>query len=139
MMTHFKLFSPVINKKIRKYIVLIFMICIGNSCKAQAPVIDSIHQNALETKAKNAAIAAKQTIVHFVMENEEGTYGYAIFIDGNMAYRQPTIPAISGNKGFETVKQAENMAKYVIQKLKNGDNPPSVSPKEVENILSNQH
>ena len=92
-MTQFKLFSPVIIKKILKHIVLIFMICIG----------------------------------------------YAIFIDGNMAYRQPTIPAISGNKGFETVKQAENMAKYVIQKLKNGDNPPSVSPKEVENILSNQH
>ena len=110
-MTHFKLFSPVISKKIRKSIVLIFMICIGNFCYAQVSVIDSVHQNALETKAKNAAIAAKQTIVHFVMENEEGTYGYAIFIDGNMAYRQPTIPAISGNKGFETVKQAENMAK----------------------------
>lgn len=65
---------------------------------------------------------------------EAGGYGYIIKLDGNPYIFQATIPAISGNKGFTNVMDAEKTAGLVAYKLRNHINPPSVSVAELDSL-----
>jgi hypothetical protein len=65
---------------------------------------------------------------------EAGGYGYIIKVDGNAYIFQPTIPAVSGNKGFSSALQAEKTAGLVAYKLRNNINPPSVSLAELDSL-----
>jgi hypothetical protein len=69
-----------------------------------------------------------------VFQNTDSTYGYKVFRNGKAMINQPSIPAVPGNKGFEKIQQAENMAELVIYKLKNNIMPPTVSVAEVDSI-----
>ena len=40
---------------------------------------------------------------------------------------QKNIPAIQGNRGFSTKEKAELMGSFILQKVKNGGFPPTVS------------
>ncbi|MFM2395410.1 MAG: hypothetical protein RLZZ546_3393 [Bacteroidota bacterium] len=97
----------------------------------------SLRIQSLKIKQANVEAAAKATIVHFVMKNEDGSYGYSIFVDGSLTYHQPNIPAISGNKGFVKVDHAEAVAKLAIQKIKEGESPPTLSMEEINTIIYN--
>ena len=119
------------------FIVYLFMSFLTNGQLMPNINADSLAHQAMLTKQANKEQAAKQTITHFVMKNADGTYGYSIFIEGNMTYHQPNIPAMSGNKGFEKVEHAEAVAKLAIQKIKEGESPPTVSVEEVERIIGN--
>ena len=64
-----------------------------------------------------------------------GNYGYQIFnASGKMMINQPTIPAIQGNKGFQTEKDAQTAAEFVIQKIDKGIFPPTFSIAELDSL-----
>jgi hypothetical protein len=64
-----------------------------------------------------------------------GNYGYQIFdATGKMMINQPTIPAIQGNKGFQTEKDAQTAAEFVIQKIDKGIFPPTFSVAELDSL-----
>lgn len=65
---------------------------------------------------------------------QAGGFGYIIKVDGNPYIFQPTIPAISGNKGFQTREDAEKTAGLVAFKLRNNINPPSVTIAELDSL-----
>lgn len=63
-------------------------------------------------------------------------FGYDIFMfNGNSPYvHQPHIPAISGNRGFNTEEQAHKAAELIVYKIKNNIMPPSVTPRELDSL-----
>jgi len=64
-----------------------------------------------------------------------GNYGYQIFdATGKMTINQPTIPAIQGNKGFQTENDAKTAAEFVIQKIDKGIFPPTFSVTELDSL-----
>ncbi len=65
---------------------------------------------------------------------QAGGFGYIIKVDGNPYIFQPTIPAISGNKGFQSAEEAEKTANLVAYKLRNNINPPSVTVAELDSM-----
>jgi hypothetical protein len=47
---------------------------------------------------------------------------------------QPSAPGLPGNEGFKTKADAEKVAKLVIDKIKKGEMPPSVTKEEMEKL-----
>lgn len=76
---------------------------------------------------------ANSTITSEIFEIENG-FGYKIFVDGNLYVEQPTIPAVSGNKGFASKSDAQKTADFAIEKIKQGIIPPTISVEELKNL-----
>jgi len=47
---------------------------------------------------------------------------------------QGSIPGMPGNEGFKSKSSAKKVALLVIEKLKKGEMPPSVTPEELKNL-----
>ena len=76
----------------------------------------------------------RRELTYFIINTPDGKFGYTIFIDGEMYIEQKTIPAVEGNTGFTTKEDAEKVALLVIEKIKIGDLPPSVSVEELKRL-----
>lgn len=68
---------------------------------------------------------------HYQIITINNRYGYDIFHHNKRIIHQPHIPAVSGNTGFINKAEAERTACFVIDKLKKGIIPPSVSQQEL--------
>ena len=51
-----------------------------------------------------------------------------------MLIHQPVIPGLPGNKGFKTKPDAEKVAKLVIEKIRKGQMPPTVTTEEMKKL-----
>ena len=61
-------------------------------------------------------------------------YGYDIYIFKSLNVHQPHIPAINGNRGFDTEVQAHKAAEFIVYKIRNNIMPPSVTPAELDSL-----
>jgi hypothetical protein len=68
------------------------------------------------------------------IENQDATWGYQLLKDGKLMIDQKNIPAIQGNRGFSTKEKAELMGSFILQKVKNGGFPPTVSIEEMDSL-----
>jgi len=80
-----------------------------------------------------SAVAAKN-MTYKIIPAEANTWGYDIYNTGKLFIHQPSIPAMPGNKGFATKAAAEKVAKKVIEKIRKGENPPTVSVEEMKQL-----
>jgi hypothetical protein len=55
-------------------------------------------------------------------------------MEKRLLIHQPSIPGLRGNEGFKTKANAENVAKLVIEKLKKGEMPPTVTIDEMKKL-----
>ena len=49
-------------------------------------------------------------------------FGYDIYMYRSLYVHQPHIPAINGNRGFDTEEQAHKVAEFIVYKIKNNTN-----------------
>jgi len=91
----------------------------------------NFHQEQKEKEIPNSY--TDSSITSEIFETENG-FGYKIFIDGNMYVEQPTIPAVSGNKSFDTEANAQKTADFAIEKIRSGVIPPTISVDELKNL-----
>jgi Domain of unknown function (DUF4907) len=96
---------------------------------------DSIMQAMAKIKAATSQEMQKANIQYFIIKAAENTYGYAIYIDGNMAIQQTTIPSLPGNVGFKDMQTAEKIATLVIKKIREGEMPPTLNADEVRAVV----
>jgi hypothetical protein len=68
------------------------------------------------------------------LESEKLGWGYVIYIDGKQTIHQKHIPGVSGNHGFITEEQAKRTADLVIDKIKDGIFPPSITIQELDSL-----
>ena len=66
--------------------------------------------------------------------NNNSGWGYDIYVDGEKFIHQPHIPAIRGNKSFQSKRQAEKVADLVTDKIRNNITPPKVTLSELEEL-----
>jgi hypothetical protein len=69
-----------------------------------------------------------------IIDAANKTFGYDIYPDNRLLIHQPSIPAIQGNEGFAKQVDAEKVAKLVIDKLKQGEMPPTISTEELKKL-----
>jgi hypothetical protein len=93
---------------------------------------DSLKKVAVEIKKANQEKAAKTTFQYFIIKADSATYGYSIYADGQLYIWQTNIPGMPGAKGFATEALATKCAGLVIQKMKEGEIPPSLTEEELK-------
>jgi len=69
-----------------------------------------------------------------VISTMNHTWCYDIYKEKKMFIHQASIPGMHGNKGFKSKSDAEKVARLVIEKLKNGEMPPSVTTDEMKKL-----
>lgn len=96
---------------------------------------DSTLQAIAKIKAATSQEMQKANIQYFIIKAAENTYGYAIYIDGNIAVQQTTIPSLPGNIGFKDIPTSEKIATLVIKKIREGEMPPTLNADEVRAVV----
>jgi hypothetical protein len=61
-------------------------------------------------------------------------WGYRVYSSGKLIIDQPHIPALPGNKTFNSSEQAEQAAKLIVLKLQSGVFPPTITLKELDSL-----
>ncbi|MEJ1237131.1 DUF4907 domain-containing protein [Chryseolinea sp. T2] len=85
----------------------------------------------------SASVAPPSNFRYQIIEAPENTFGYDVYRDDALFIHQPHVPGVSGVKGFEQEGQAKKAAELMIDKMKNGVVPPTLSEEEIANILKN--
>lgn len=75
----------------------------------------------------------KSTYVLETFESISG-WGYTILNNGKPFIIQKHIPAIQGTNGFNTESDAKKCGLFVIEKIKNGVMPPSITKEELQRL-----
>jgi hypothetical protein len=72
--------------------------------------------------------------VYRIIPAPGNTYGYEILVKNKVMIRQLNIPGKPGTKGFSKKRDAQKVAKLVIEKIKQGIMPPTVHSYEMERL-----
>lgn len=85
-------------------------------------------------QAQQPATAKQQatTMSYKIIAAASNTFGYDIYSNGKLKIHQPSVPGQPGNTGFKTKAGAESTAKLVIEKIKKGEMPPTVTTDELK-------
>ncbi|UII32144.1 DUF4907 domain-containing protein [Fulvivirga ulvae] len=69
-----------------------------------------------------------------IIENNDGSFGYEIWLNGKRKIIQPTIPAIHGHRGFLSELSARKTAELMVNKIESGEMPPSITLEELTQL-----
>lgn len=95
----------------------------------------SVQNSTAQTLEPTQKTEATKTLTYKIIDAPGKTYGYDIYNDDKLLIHQSGIPAMPGNKGFATKKDAGKVAVLVIEKLKNGIMPPTVTKEELQKLM----
>lgn len=90
-----------------------------------------------EAQVRHESLARQMAVTdirYFVIRVSDGKYGYTVFIDGQLYIEQKSIPSIAGTAGFATTENADRVARRVVDKIRRGEMPPSVSVKDLQEM-----
>ena len=91
-------------------------------------------QNKTNQSRMNSSFYKNQSIIYKIIQPDNSGYGYDIFINNTLFIHQPVIPCFSGNKRFKSKTDAKKVAVLVIEKIRKGIIPPSVTLSELQKI-----
>jgi hypothetical protein len=92
---------------------------------------DFTHQKRADS-ARNQIDA--DSVSYAIISVNKNEFGYDIFRDNKLLIHQPQIPGVPGNKGFETKAEAEKVAALMVEKIRKGIFPPTVTIDELKNL-----
>ena len=96
---------------------------------AQAPFVPAPPDNSAAKPPD-----AHATLTYKIIDAPEHTYGYDVFAEGRMMIHQTSVPGLPGNEGFKTKDDATKVALLVIEKIRKGDMPPTISTNEMKTL-----
>ena len=73
-------------------------------------------------------------LTYKIIEASKHTYCYDVFADGRLMIHQTSAPALPGSEGFKTKEDATKVALLVIEKIKKGEMPPTISIDEMKQL-----
>lgn len=93
----------------------------------------------VESKIPDSTPVSDSSSSHFSMhtfKNAEGLegFGFDIYKEGKMMIHQNSIPAIQGNRGFNTEEEAKAVGGLMLYRISNGIMPPSISIEDLDSM-----
>lgn len=96
----------------------------------------------IETKTEDSEVSANESKTAstepvysvFTIETDGIGWGYQILKDGKLMINQDHMPAVEGNKGFSSKEDAEKTANFMLEKIKKGIFPPTISIDELDSL-----
>jgi hypothetical protein len=123
-----------VAETVRSFAALILFCCVSMTMLfAQAPSAP-VHLDSSAAKFPAASAYANTKLTYKIIDAPKHTYGYDVFADGGLMIHQPSAPALPGNEGFKTKKDAVKVALLVIEKIKKGEVPPTISIDEMKKL-----
>ena len=111
----------------KKIISCIIVLLFALSIHAQQP-----ENNAAKFPTSKEFDSTKLT--YKIIDAPGHTYCYDIYASGRLMIHQNSIPGLPGNQGFKTKAAAEKVAQLVINKIKKGEMPPTVTLEEMKEL-----
>ena len=105
------------NRKLSHWFVCILL---ATACQNATPPPQSLADN------------TPQKMTYKIIDAPNKTFGYDIYVDSKMVIHQPHVPAVAGVEGFKSRAHAIKVANLVIQKMKEGNMPPTLTLEEVK-------
>jgi len=85
-------------------------------------------------QSPEATAYANTILTYQIIDAPDHTYGYDVFGDGALMIHQTSIPELAGNEGFKTKQDAGKIALLVIEKIRKGKMPPTISVDEMKTL-----
>jgi len=70
-------------------------------------------------------------VVTFQNNTSAGGWGFDLYVDGKRYIHQPTVPVVAGVYGFRTKEQSEMAGNMMVEKLKQGKQPPTLDESDL--------
>lgn len=111
-----------------RYFLISFVLLFTLACSQSS----SNSENDSQEEMNATSSSEKYEVI--TTENPDQSFGYQILKDGKLMIDQKNIPAIQGNKGFSSKKDAVTTANFAIDKIKKGAFPPTISVEELDSL-----
>ena len=122
------------NHPLGIYAILLVLFNFGANAQQVTTTQSSVDNKKQEVSFPSASQFANSKITYKIIPAANKTWCYDILADGKMMIHQPSAPGLPGNEGFKTKAAAQKVADLVIQKIKNGEMPPSITKEEMQKI-----
>ena len=123
-----------VAETVKSLAALILFCCMSmNMLFAQAPSAPA-QPDRSAAKFPAASAYANTKLTYKIIDAPKHTYGYDVFADGRLMIHQTSVPALPGNEGFKTKEDATKVALLVIEKIKKGEMPPTISIDEMKQL-----
>lgn len=116
------------NHKMKKQVISYMLFC----CLLNH--IDLMAHHSHYSKASSIIIQVQDKLTYKIIPAASKTWCYDIYSNGKKLIHQPSKPGVPGNKGFKTKKMAEMVARKIIEKIRKGEMPPSMSQEELDKL-----
>jgi hypothetical protein len=113
-----------------KHFFLLIACFVSLSMSAQTNAV----QNTDVSRQSKADSHKNASYTYTIIPSENKTWGYDIYMEKRLYIHQPSVPGLPGNEGFKTKADAEKVAKLVIEKIKKGEMPPTVSIEDMKKL-----
>jgi len=102
------------------------------SCGQESNESSDIIEDDTVAQSGNKQTAPEFTVV--TVEYPGVGWGYQILQDGKLAIDQKHIPVIQGYKGFSSKEKAEKTGGFIVEKMKKGVFPPTLTETELDSL-----
>ena len=123
------------NEKMKLFAVsiaiILFMSC-TNSGGAKKD--NTVIQQPATNKEVSSDTKVKLEVKIYQNDSTPKGWGYDIYADDALYIHQPHIPAVPGNKGFQSAQKAETAGNFAVYKIRNNIMPPTISVKELDSL-----
>jgi hypothetical protein len=123
-----------VAETVKSLAALILFCCMSMTLLfAQAPSAPA-QPDGSAAKFPEASAYANTKLTYKIIDAPKHTYGYDVFGDGRLMIHQTSVPALPSNEGFKTKEDATKVALLVIEKIKKGEMPPTISIDEMKKL-----
>jgi hypothetical protein len=123
-----------VAETVKSFAALILFCCMSSTMLfAQAPSAPA-QPDSTASKSPAATAYANIKLTYKIIDAPKHTYCYDVFADGRLMIHQTSAPALPGSQGFKTKEDATKVALLVIDKIKKGEMPPTISIDEMKKL-----
>ena len=121
-----------VAETVKSFAALILFCCMS-MLFAQAPSAPA-QSDGSAAKFPEASAYANTKLTYNIIHAPQHTYGYDVFAADRLMIHQTSAPALPGNVGFKTKEDATKVALLVIDKIRKGEMPPTISIDEMKKL-----
>ena len=123
-----------VAETVKSLAALILFCCMSMTMLLAQPPSAPTQPESSAAKFPAASTYANTKLTYKVIDTPEHTYGYDVFAGGRLMIHQTSVPALPGTEGFRTKEDATKVALLVIEKIKKGQMPPTISIDEMKRL-----
>ena len=118
----------------RSFVLFIAILIISVSCGEKSPSENREVNQQIDSSVESLSKVKDPEFTLITVEYPTIGWGYQILQDGKLAIDQKHIPVIQGYRSFSSKEKAEKTGNFIVQKMKNGIFPPTLTEQELDSL-----